>query len=355
MTDQPIRSVSIRLSRREEEILGTVLESYWTTGEPVGSRTISEARADGLSSASIRTVLAELESKGLLFQPHTSAGRIPTAAAVRFYLQQLEPVAALSSLEAVELEKALQVAGDEQEMLAHASHFLSAISRQVGVIALTPRPESGLRDLRFFRLADSRVLALMTGVDGTIFERVSRVPEDYTQSELNDAAEYFNRSFRGLSLPRIRHELTRRIEEERAAYDRLLKRVVVLYHCGLLNVQPQGRVFLEGASNLATWLHAGEALAWFLRALNEKELLLQLLTGMAEREVAVGREGAVRVQVGLEAEALNECALVRAQYRTRDQGQGTIAILGSTCMPYQRAVAAVALVRELLSRVGKGN
>jgi len=345
-----------RLAEREAVILQGVLDSYLAGGVPVGSRTLAEMRPDSPSSATIRHVLADLEQAGYLRQPHTSAGRIPTSKAICWWLERLATSGsghdpATLGDETFRLERALLDASDEATLWRLASEFLSDVAHQVGVVTVKPWRDTGLKQLRFFRLTDHRVLAVLVATDGQVRERINRLPEAFSQAELDAAARYFNHNFAGSTLATIRRELRRRLEEERAAYDELLKRVVVLSHSGVLEMEDSGAVYLEGAQHLAGLLE-GDKLGELLAQLNQKERWLRLLAasdeaGPAKDTVELG-QGAVRVQVGLEQ--MPECSLISSRYQHGSHA-GAIGILGSTRMEYQRALAAVAVVGELFHRI----
>lgn len=344
------------LDERQSAVLHGVLDAYLASGLPVGSRALAELR-DSPSSATIRHVFATLEDEGYLHQPHTSAGRVPTAKAIRWWLQQLDAPVALASDDSQQLERALREANDETTLWQRASEFLADFTRQVGVIAVQPWRDAGLKQLRFFRLTDRRVLAILVAADGQIRERVGRVPEAYSQAELDAAARYLNQNFAGSTLPRIRRELLRRLEEERAAYDELLKRALVLSHCGVLEMQDSGEVYIQGARHLTSHL-GGQQLNEMLGCLSQKERWLRLLTevGPSSEDTVEWDTGAagptprrwVRVRVGLDLggpEEIAGCSLVTTNYR-----DGAVAVLGSTRMEYQRALGAVTLVGELFNR-----
>lgn len=353
-----------RLDHRETDVLRGLMATYLASGSPVGSRALTELRPGSPSSATIRHVLAVLEQGGYLIQPHVSAGRIPTAKAICWWLQQLDaPTPLNTGVQAERLERELRAANDEATVWQRASEFLSEVTRQIGVVAVQPWRDSGLRQLRFYRLTDQRVLAILVATDGQVRERVCRVPESYSQAELDAAARYFNCNFAGSTLMRIRRELLRRIEEERAAYDQLLKRVVVLIHSGVLAMQDSGEVYVEGAPHLAAVLD-GEQLGRMLARLNQKEQWLDLLMRVSGKEetgeanlvewdsgaATAGPRHWVRVKVGLEQEQLPGFSLI-----TTNHPQGALGILGSTRMEYERALGAVALVRDMFERVlGKG-
>lgn len=338
------------LAERERTILSAVVELYLASGEPVASRQIAEREGERWSSATIRNVFADLEADGWLSQPHTSAGRVPTLEALRLYVQQVQTPAELSREDEEQLQRALIGAPLGQEMLERACQFLSAVSQRIGLVAVAPLADPGLRHIRFLRLTDRRVLAVLMASDQQVRERVVRVPEDYSQENLDAAARFLNGSFPGWKLERIRRELMRRVSEDRAAYDQLLQRVLVLYHSGVLELQDSGQVFVDGASNLVALLHGHERLAEILKALAAKEKLLALVSGICEPTPAGGGEAqGVRIQVGLDE--LPEFSLVAAPYCTPEHLHGTVAILGPARMEYERAAGAVWRVREIFSQV----
>jgi len=356
------KSPSFALNERAAAVLNGVLETYLASGLPVGSRALSEMRSDSPSSATIRHVLAELEQEGFLQQPHTSAGRIPTSKAIRWWLQQLEAPTPLASDDGRRLEHLLREAHDEAAFWVRASEFLAEVTHQLGVVAVQPWNDAGLKHLRFFRLTDHRVLAILVAADGQVRERVGRVPEPYTQPELDEAARYMNRSFPGATLARIRRELMHRLEEERAAYDTLLKRVLVLSHCGVLEMQDTGAVYMHGASHLAGVLEA-QPLSELLARLQQKERWLRLLNQVSPDEATIAWEAGqagpgprrrVQVEVGLEREQLPEFSLISTNYR-RQGTDAAIAILGSHRMEYPRALAAITLVSDLFHRLLDGS
>jgi len=342
------------LEGRDREVLVALLEQYLATGEPVASGRLAQQRNDGLSSASIRNTLASLEARGFLEQPHTSAGRVPSLKGLRCYVQQLAPPGPLAAADEARLQQSL-VGSRGPEMLARVCQFLSEMSSQVGLVGVAPWSDHGMRHVRFIRLADRRVLGVLEAVDGQVRERVTRLPEDYRQEDLDSAARYLNHHFSGWTLARIRRELVRRVDEDREAYDQLLKRVLVLYHCGVLEMQDAGQVYLEGTPHLVSLLHDHERLASILQTLHEREKLLALLTRMAEDGDAVGGDATLRVRVGLAEHDLPEMSVITAQYVAPDRTEGSIAILGPTRMEYERAVGVVARVRDVFSRMLKEN
>src|SRR6185295_424983 len=195
------------IGKREREILTAIVETYISTGEPVGSRTLSRSNRESLSAASIRNVMADLVDAGYLEQPHTSAGRVPTTQAYRFYVKQLTGEARLSPTDEDMIQGTLQDSGDVQEFLERSSHVLSLISRNVGVtVAANPTQHNALEHVYFQRLGDKKILAVVVTSGGLVRDRVLRPEHDLTLEDLEAAAGFINQNFRGWDMEAVRNE-----------------------------------------------------------------------------------------------------------------------------------------------------
>src|SRR5947209_1035123 len=237
------------IGEREREILTAIVETFISTGEPVGSRTLSRSNREGLSPASIRNVMADLSDAGFLEQPHASAGRVPTPEAYRYYVEQLTGSTRLSHENETIIEDAFHGITDVQEFMERTSHVLSLISRNVGVAVATTGQKNALEHVYFSRLGDQKVLAVVVTKSGLVRDRVLRM--DLPQADLDLAARYINENFRGWTMESLRSELFRRIEQERSEYDRLMNSIEQLYKQGALAAdQGSQMVFVEGAANL---------------------------------------------------------------------------------------------------------
>src|SRR5215467_10332204 len=208
---------------REREILTAIVETFISTGEPVGSRMLSRASREGLSPATIRNVMADLADAGYLEQPHTSAGRIPSTSAYRYYVEQLSGKTQLSPTDEGMIQESLQGVTDVQEFMERTSHVLSLISRNVGVAVAASGPKNALEHVYFSRLGDQKVLAVVVTKSGLVRDRVMRL--DLPQADLDAAARFINDNFHGWSMDAMRSEISRRIEKERSEYDRLMNSV----------------------------------------------------------------------------------------------------------------------------------
>ena len=241
--------VDPNIGNREREILTAIVETFISTGEPVGSRTLSRSNREGLSPASIRNVMADLSDAGYLEQPHTSAGRVPTTEAYRYYVEQISGTARLAPQEESMISDSLAGVTDVQEFMERTSHVLSLISRNVGVTVATSGPKNALEHVYFSRLGDQKVLAVLVTRSGLVRDRVLRL--DLSQADLDLAARYINENFRGWTMEAMRAELARRLEQERSEYDRLMHSIEQLYKQGALAAEQGSQVvFVEGAANL---------------------------------------------------------------------------------------------------------
>src|SRR6516162_5247763 len=239
-----------QIGPREREILTAIVETYISTGEPVGSRTLSRQNKDGLSPATIRNVMADLTDAGFLGQPHTSAGRIPTAQAYRYYVDQISGKTEVSPADQDLISGALQGTVDLQEFLQRTSHVLSLVSSGVGVAIANTGPKNALDRVYFSQQGAHRVLAVVVTSSGVVHDRMMRLEQDLNQTDLDTAANYINDNFRGWTIRNVKVELARRIDHERSEYDRLMKSLEDLYKSGSLGGdEPATNVFVEGVSN----------------------------------------------------------------------------------------------------------
>src|SRR5438445_7591152 len=212
---------------------------------------LSRSSREGLSPATIRNVMADLADTGFLEQPHTSAGRVPTPQAYRYYVDQISGRATISPADQTLISHTLQGTVDVQEFLERTSHVLSLVSSGVGVAISSAGPKNALEHVYFSRQANNRVLAVVVTKSGVVHDRMMRLERDLDQSDLNTAANYINENFRGWIISSVKAELRRRIDHERSEYDRLMKSLDELYKGGALAAEePAKNIFVEGVANL---------------------------------------------------------------------------------------------------------
>jgi heat-inducible transcriptional repressor len=327
------------LNAREQEILHSIVRSYIQTGEPVSSRTIARRRHQALSPASIRNVMADLADEGYLSQPHTSAGRVPTEKAFRCYVRSLT-TRPMNGIEAERVRAELSEEGTVEGRLGRSSRMLTEITLNVGIAAAMPSTGQILDRIELLELADRRVLMILVTRDHVVHNRVVMVDEPLSQDELNSIRNYVNHQFSGWMLGDARCELMRRFDEERAAYDAILRRLTVFYQKGLLEVDQAPEVHMEGASNLVSIdLHlTRERMRDLLRALEEKKRLLELLDRFLEQP-----SGEIGVHIGLEQAhpSMKELALIGMTFPLPSGMLARVAVLGPMRMHYEKAMSAV--------------
>ncbi len=356
-----------QMTVRQRHILTAVVESYIATGEPVSSGAIARSLAESgssVSSATVRNEMAELTEAGLLEQPHTSAGRIPSAQAFRIYVQELAAgTEARGTDERIALRSGMQNTIDTQfagvtgteSLLARSSGVLAALSSGVGLAVGALAASDLLEHVHFTRLAERRVLAVVVGRSGTVRDRMLSVGEDLSSSHLESAANFLNEHFRGWQLERVRTELLRRIEHERTAYHRMMEAAERLW-AGAMPSQPGGiaterAVFVEGVANVVGLREDRFRLRELLVALETKQRVAELLAAFID-----SRQESVRVVFGIEEQApeLAGLVLIAAPARLPGSLHGTVGVLGPTRMDYGATMSAVSYIAQQFERVLEG-
>lgn len=327
------------MTHREQEILHSIVECYIQTGEPVASRTISRHRSGNLSAATIRNVMADLCDSGYLSQPHTSAGRIPTEKAFRSYVQSLARGRVLVK-ELNRLRKELIQFTTMEARVERSSHMLTEMTHSVGIAAAVPTSSQTLDQIELIPLAGSRVLMIVVTRDRIVRNRVVSVDEHMTQDDLASIRNYINRNFSGWTLSEIHRELTRRLEQQSAAYDTILRRLTVLYSKGLLDIELAPEIHMEGTANLVglDLQLTRDKLRELFQTLEEKKKILQLLDRFLEQP-----SGQVGVQVGLSDThpSLGDLSLIGVSIPLGGGLSARIAVLGPMRMNYGNAMSAV--------------
>jgi heat-inducible transcriptional repressor len=332
-------AMETNLPPRAFEVLHSIVQSYVETGEPVASRAIAQRRRDNLSAATIRNIMADLADSGYLDQPHTSAGRVPTEKAFRHFAESL--VASHSTpLELGKLREELYPIDSIEQRASHSSHILTELTRNVGIVAAIPAASQQLDQIELLMLPDRRILMVLVTSDHMVRNRVIKLDQPVTPEDLLSIRNYVNRNFSGWTLTDIRAELNRRLEEESAKYDEILRKLTLLYDKGLLSAGLTPQVYMEGASNLVGLdLHlTSERLRDLFRALEEKKRILQLLDSFLGND-----PGRVCVRVGL-AEihpSMRTLSLIGFSVAMPGGLSARFAVLGPMRMNYPRVISAV--------------
>lgn len=337
--------------KRNQRILADVVRAYIDTGEPVSSRAVARRQAEPLSPATVRNVMADLEEEGYLYQPHTSAGRVPTAAAYRFFVQEVASQAQLSHDDQESIRRELAAAKTPEELMERAGHVLATVSHGLGMIVTPPLAQTVLEFIRFLLLPDGRLLILVVAAGGRTRDKVMRLARNFLQEDLDRIAEFLNANYRGWTLSAIRADLMAKVKADRERCDRLIRDALLLCDPKVIEaLAPQ--VYLEGAAQIATAPEfAGQPqLRELLGAIEERSRLVALLTD------CIDSPEPVHVQIGIKeiGGAGEHLALITAPYLVDEHPQGSLGVLGPMRMQYERAITAVAYVAKVFSRTMSG-
>src|ERR1051326_5718214 len=333
------------LPERDRRILGTLVQAYSEPGEPISSLWLA-SRGFGVSSATIRNVMARLEEMGYVRQPHTSAGRVPTDLGYRCYVDQLLADRRIARL-APDVEERLRRAGTVEDVLSHASQEISRASQQIG-FAMVPATEASFEHVDFVALDAGRVLVVLVSSGGQISHKVIEPPEQYDVDELHQAATYLNTEFRGRSLNDVRQLVIDRLHEERTLYDELMARALRLASRTFEGPDPHPAIYIQGAGLLFD-AAAGDdpettlaTMRSLLRMIEEKTRLVQLIDAcMDGLTVIIGTEHVDR--------ELQPFSIVTSTY-TDGRRRGAVGVIGPTRMRYSRAINVVDSLSRTINR-----
>lgn len=344
-----------KLEKRQRDILATIVRQFIRSGAPVGSRAVTGQLSEALSSATIRNLMSDLEDAGFLSQPHVSAGRVPTDKAYRFYVDQMLSSTRLGRETERYIAESLSRETDAPEQLmAKTSHVLSEVSHNVGLV-LGPRLEEKLLEhIKFVKLPERRVLAVIVSKPDVIENRVVRMEEEVSQEELDRTAHYLNAEFRGWSLRTIWMEIFKRLEEEKVLCDRLLSSVATLFMWGALADDEPGPLFVDGTANILDRPEFEDMrkIKELLVTFEEKARLVKILSACLETS-----SHGVRILIGRENpdSQMHQCTFIVAPYHYRDRVVGALGVVGPTRMEYDRAITAVDYVAHICSKALSAN
>jgi heat-inducible transcriptional repressor len=352
---------------RGQAVLSAIIEVHLATGEPVGSKLISERFAHvagGWSPATIRNVMSELEDGGFVTQPHTSAGRTPTDKGYRFYVDHLLGVLQISAADLTLINSRLGINQNEEtepeRLLERTSQLLSALSQSVGIVVSPSLSSERLQHIKFVALAEKKILVVLVSAPNIVHHKIIRLENIPPQDELDRTANYLNAEFAGKSLTAIRQEILARMHEEKALFDRLLQTAMILCSESLVGESDAaGAIYVDGASNILDkpdFSGNFEQLRGLLRTIEEKTQLVTILNECLSREHTL-QNGGVQVFIGGETLSpnLQNCTLITAPYRlgSEENAFGTLSVLGPTRLEYSRMIAVVGYIARLLEQTAE--
>lgn len=343
--------MDVTLRERDKLILRALIQEYISTAEAIGSRTISKHAGLGLSPASVRNVMADLEDMGFLWQPHTSAGRIPTEKAFRFYVDYLLKVRKLDRREREKVrERYLPSCIDAEELLRRTALILSVLSDHIGVVVVPSLTLGELRHIQFIRVSQDQILAIMISGVGIAQHKIIYNTDGLTQDDLDKASRFLNLEMVGLTLFEVRQKILKEMQEEKIRFDSLLNRALKLGEMAISEMEGAD-VFVEGKLNILKEPEFAdvEKMKAIFKAFEEKSKILKLLDKSMQAEglnIFIGSEN--------EFEGGKELSLVASPYQRGERVLGTLGIIGPTRMNYARTIAVVDFVAELVGELLEG-
>lgn len=335
------------MNSRSRQILEAVIEDYITTAEPIGSGAVRSRHGLTLSSATIRNVMADLEEMGFLTSPHTSAGRVPTEKAYRFYVDSLLAVRAVDRGEREEIRKRCCMTGkDVDGVFREVSQALSSVSHYMGIVA-APRFNSNLfRQIDFIRLGAHRVLAILVSQSGSVQNRIIELEEEIAASELLKMANYLNSMLHGLTIAEIKSRILKEMESEKIRYDSLLANALKLSQQAL--DESAAELFIEGQTNIFDLPEFAdtEKMKGIFRAMEQKSQLLTLLDSCLKApgvNIFIGSESHLNSMAGM--------SLITSTYVSGKNTLGVLGVIGPTRMGYSKVIPIVDYTARMLTRL----
>jgi len=334
---------------RAAQVLRYIIEDYVATAEPVGSRTVSKMMGQALSPATIRNIMADLEEMGFLDQPHTSAGRIPTGAGFRLYIDHLLLRRCLVQGEVEQLNQAAQEGvgnASADELVRQVSRLLANLACQASVVIVSRPDEQRLRSVSLMRASADKILLVAVMQSGYVQHRLIEGEPDLGADDLEKINAYLNSLAEGLTLGQLRVRVRAELRKEKARYDRVLHRARPMGARALADSGP-GQVYVEGRATILDQPEFAEdvpRLKRILRAFEEKTVIFRLLDRARASQ-------AIQVSIGPEnpVEDLGDVSVVASGYRQGSAAMGSIGLIGPVRMDYSRVIPLVEYTANLLT------
>ncbi|QEP45012.1 heat-inducible transcription repressor HrcA [Ectothiorhodospiraceae bacterium BW-2] len=340
----------LQISDRARFLLKRIVSRYIHDGQPIGSRTLSREENIDLSSASIRNVMSDLEQMGLICSPHTSSGRIPTAKGYRFFVEQLLEVRPLTpkTLKQLQQELSADLLNRPDTALQIASAQLAELTGLAGIVMLPRWEQQVVRQIEFLPLSGDKVLVILVTNDSLVQNRIIHTSRHFSESELTEAANYFNSHFGGKHLSEVRRTVVEAMAQHRDDMDRIMRNIIEVAQSTLAEEEEQEGYLISGQTKLMGYSEMGnlDRLRQLFEAFNQKRDLLHLLEQSMQAqgiEIFIGEESGYK--------ALDECSVVTAPYRIDGAKVGVLGVIGPTRMKYDKVIPIVDITANLLGSV----
>lgn len=334
------------IDERAQHFLKVLIERYIKEGQPVGSKTLARDAGTGLSPATIRNVMADLEDMGLVVSPHTSAGRVPTASGYRFFVDSLLTLQPLKGQELGQLKDQLEVEQGSSILLSSASQMLSELTHMAGVVMVPRRERVAFRQIEFLPLSGDRILTILVTHEEEVLNRIINTKRAYTKSELERAANYLNQAFSGQTLTKVREKLFREMQQARKDLDQTMAQAMEIAGQVFQQEEQGDDCVISGQTNLMDFneLADMQQLRQLFDAFTQKHDILHLLDHCLQADgvqIFIGEESGYR--------HLDNCSVITAPYGGDDEVVGVLGVIGPTRMAYDRVIPIVDITAKLLS------
>ena len=334
-------------SHRARRILSAIVDKYIQEGIPIGSKSLSLADNIGLSPASIRNVMSDLEELGFIASPYTSSGRVPTSKGYRFFIDSLLK---LQPVEATELERIKKRVNfhesNSRELAISVSNTLSAITKLAGIVTIPKQQVTRLKEIDFIQLSEKRILAIIVMNETEVENRILQMKRDYSKGELKQASNYLNTHYKGRSLSYIKKHLINELMQTKDSVNSLMSDLIDIAD-QVLDFDESDEYIVAGQRRLMDFHELSDIkkLRQLFDAFKEKQQLLELL------DKSMSTNG-IQIFIGEESgyQMFDNCTLITTPYTTEDGAIGVLGVIGPTRIAYQKVIPIVAITAKLLGK-----
>ncbi len=336
---------TINLDERAQILLRYLIDSYTKDGQPVGSKSLAQNSGIDVSSATIRNIMANLEDLGLVDSPHTSAGRVPTQAGYRFFIDSLLEVSDLGKSAEQNLSDAFSEDKTSSDLIQTASTMLSQMTHLTGLISVSRQKQTDVHHIEFMKLSERRILVILVVNSDQVHNKVIHVNRDYSDIELTEAAKLLSRYLIGTDFNSAKEKLLIEIKQHKEDVNSIMKSVLDVMD-SVCNDDEQESLLTFGESNLLQFAELSDInkLRDIFDVFNQKRELIHILDGCVDAE-------GVQIFIGSESgySVLNDCSVIGAPYTKDDDVVGVLGVIGPTRIAYNKIIPAVDLTARLLT------
>lgn len=334
------------INERSQQILKTLVDHYIEEGNPVGSQALIKASGISLSSATVRSVLADLEEKGYIYSPHTSAGRVPTTKGYRLFIDSLLSVQPLQDHYFQKLQQEFAHEKNSENFIDTVTQLLSGLTRHVGLVTVPRVKQQVFRHIEFLSLSDRRILVILVLNEQMVQNRIIQVEHDYSSIELEHAANFLNQHYSGYFLSNIRKDLLAGMQQDKQLFDSCMQSLLKVADQAFEQQKPNEEVLVAGQQNLLDLAEQNndiERVRELFATLSQKQALIHLFDQLNQQE-------GVQIFIGEESghKLFDDCSMVTSSYQVDGKVVGALGVLGPTRMNYQHVISIVDITAKML-------